>query len=63
DGDRNRPEPPRVLFTAPDLTFSPFDVAADGRFLMVTQGTAPTRHITIVTNWLEELRRLVPPGR
>ncbi len=44
---------------------APFDVTADGqRLLMVqnaasTDGAAPAT-ITVVLNWFEELRRLVP---
>ena len=41
-----------------------WDVARDGRFLMIKQGqaVAPGRegNTVLVQNWLEELRRLVP---
>lgn len=41
----------------------PDDVAPDGRFLMLRSGAAgpPERiDITVVLNWAEELKRLVP---
>jgi hypothetical protein len=40
-----------------------FDVAPDGkRFLMIKQpvGEAAVQNIVVVTNWFEELKRLVP---
>ena len=39
-----------------------YDLAPEGRFLMITQGGAPTAspEIVVVQNWLEELTRLVP---
>ena len=39
-----------------------YDVAADGRFLMIknASGSRP-EELTIVLNWFEELRRLAPP--
>jgi eukaryotic-like serine/threonine-protein kinase len=40
-----------------------FDVSPDGkRFLMIKQpgGASAVQHIVIVTNWFEELKRLVP---
>jgi hypothetical protein len=39
-----------------------YDVAADGRFIMIEPGqpdTSPAQ-ITLVQNWFEELRRRVP---
>ncbi|GAG33508.1 unnamed protein product, partial [marine sediment metagenome] len=44
--------------------FHSYDVAPDGRFLMIQdprESTAPG--INIVLNWFEELKRLVPPGK
>ena len=44
-----------------------YDVSPDGqRFLMIKEGaagteTAPPASIVVVQNWLEELKRLVPP--
>ena len=43
-----------------------YDVAPDGRFLMIKEGattddgSAPTAQIVLVENWFEELKRLVP---
>ena len=43
-----------------------YDLAPDGRFLMIKLGVttddtpAPTARITVVLNWFEELERLVP---
>ena len=39
-----------------------YDLAPDGRFLMITQGGTPTAspEIVVVQNWFEELTRLVP---
>ena len=66
-GDRFNFSPPTRLF---DNTFLPssqppsYDVAPDGRFLIIkpiggdTQ-VAPSQ-IVVVENWLEELKRLVP---
>ncbi len=58
---------PRELFEgsyyqAPGRTY---DVAADGRFLMITTGgqtddDAPLPQITVVINWFEELKARVP---
>jgi len=46
-----------------------YDVSPDGRrFVMIktgggTEGTAAPASITVVLNWFEELKRLVPPKR
>jgi serine/threonine-protein kinase len=50
-----------ALAAAPDV----YDVAADGRFLMIKQVEAPDSvqtqpEIIIVENWFEDLKRLVP---
>ena len=41
-----------------------YDVAPDGRFLMIKaptdDGSAPAEQIILVENWFEELKRLVP---
>jgi serine/threonine-protein kinase len=42
-----------------------YDVSADGRFLMlkdvsVREGTSARQSITVILNWVEELKRLVP---
>ena len=63
-GDTFERGTPRPLF--PDryhFTLSRnWDLAPDGRFLMITQGGAPTAspEIVVVENWFEELTRLVP---
>ena len=57
---------PRALFSVTSfLSFSGFDVSADGRFLMLnlvdsTDADRPDRQIHVVTNWFEELRALAP---
>jgi len=52
---------PVQLFEGP---FSPqYDVARDGRFLMIQQSPSSTEgaaSIVVVQNWFEELKRLVP---
>ena len=60
------PDAPRVLFEgAYDLALNVrtpnYDVAPDGRFLMIRQseGSSPNQ-INVVLNWSEELKRLVP---
>ena len=41
-----------------------YDVARDGRFLIIQEPQEPTPlGINIVLNWLEELKKLVPPGK
>ena len=60
---------PEVLFEQQYYYFRgdrTYDVAPDGRFLMIKagattdDGSAPTAQITVVLNWFEELKRLVP---
>ena len=63
-----RPGNPEVLFTAPYRTDAPlrgrpWDVAADGRFLMVREGAVgetTTPHLVVVENWFQELTERVP---
>ena len=76
DDEAFSPGAPEVLFTgsywsAGDSTPN-YDVAADGRFLMMRsagasgQGAAQALEQTLlvtVENWFEELRRLAPPSR
>jgi serine/threonine-protein kinase len=38
-------------------------VGKDGRFLMIQEDLAPGTQINIVSNWFEELKRLMPPGK
>ena len=56
-------EPPQWLFAGPYVTVSgpEFDVAPDGRFLLLRELEQPTpTQIHLVTNWFEELKLLVP---
>ena len=62
-------ERPRVLFDFPMAAIQggsrPYDLAPDGRFLIIRSGQADAAagvapHIVIVQNWFEELKRLVP---
>ena len=39
---------------------STYDVAPDGRFLMVEQAEGDSTSFVVVLNWFEELKRLVP---
>ena len=59
-----------TLFTTAYATPAPwrsYDVSPDGRrFLMIKDGaggtdTSPPLSLVVVQNWLEELKRLVPP--
>jgi dipeptidyl aminopeptidase/acylaminoacyl peptidase len=38
----------------------PYDVSADGRFLLVTPQSPPGRPMTVVINWQKELKQRVP---
>jgi len=60
---------PEVLFGEQYYRFRgnrTYDVAPDGRFLMIKAGattddaSAPTAQIILMLNWFEELKRLVP---
>ena len=56
---------PRVLFTGKysygGVGHSNYDVSKDGRFLMIRMDVPPpTTRVRLVTNWFEELERLVP---
>ena len=59
---------PELLFAAPYLSGAPlrtrpWDVAPDGRFLMVREGSvgqAASPHINVVLNWQQELLERVP---
>ena len=57
---------PRVLFEQPyaasSLGVANYDVARDGRFVVVRPiSTVRDDMLTVVINWQEELKRLVPP--
>ncbi|MHC4700569.1 MAG: protein kinase domain-containing protein [Planctomycetota bacterium] len=45
-----------------DVVYRNYDVAPDGRFLMIQESQEPTPlGINVVLNWFEELKRLAPP--
>jgi Tol biopolymer transport system component len=51
---------PRLLFVDPYVNDSggrSYDVAADGRFLMLSDEANSTDEIHLIVNWFEELRR------
>jgi len=59
-------KPPAWLFDSRYRIFGQpwsYDVAADGRFLMIkpTTEVQPLPQVVVVLNWREELKRLVPP--
>ena len=66
------PGNPEILFSANPYLFGyaglrnrPWDVADDGRFLMIRRAGvagagAERTEINVVQNWTEELKRLVP---
>lgn len=46
------------------IIYRNYDVAPDGRFLMIQEPQEPTPlGINVVTNWFEELKRLAPPRK
>jgi Tol biopolymer transport system component/tRNA A-37 threonylcarbamoyl transferase component Bud32 len=56
---------PKMLFDGGFVTWEPntprtYDVAADGRFLMIEPSTTNAQRFNVVLNWTEELKRLVP---
>ncbi|TKJ33294.1 MAG: hypothetical protein CEE38_20820 [Planctomycetes bacterium B3_Pla] len=57
---------PRVLFEGPynNVPYLSYDVAPDGRFLMLKPeyDDSEVRELHVVTNWFDELKRLVPQG-
>lgn len=63
-----RSDPPQLLFEGPfpDVPGLGYDITNDGqRFLMLETKDLlePARTINVVTNFFDELRRRVPPGR
>jgi Tol biopolymer transport system component len=55
-------ETPTVLFEGPfsaPAAIRNYDVAADGRFLMVESATPPATEIRVVVNWADELAALL----
>ncbi|MHC4509225.1 MAG: protein kinase domain-containing protein [Planctomycetota bacterium] len=67
-GEKFEPAQPKFLFerhlfgglTAKQETYC---VAKDGRFLMIQEDLSSGTQINVVTNWFEELKRLVPTGK
>ena len=56
---------PRLVFEGGFIPYEPnfsrtYDVASDERFLMIEPPPTTSGPLTIVLNWAEELRRLVP---
>ncbi|MCZ6857066.1 MAG: hypothetical protein O7F70_03610, partial [Gemmatimonadetes bacterium] len=60
------PGTPSVLFEGryvPGTNVRGYDLAVDGRFIMVrTPDESLPRQVNVVLNWFEELKRLVPGG-
>jgi hypothetical protein len=54
--------PARVLHTKYWGDFYSYDVARDGRFLMLKDAGQSQASIVVVLNWFEELRRLEGVG-
>ena len=57
---------PQLLWTKSRNPFRGYDVSADGeRFVFIVPGPSlePSHEVTVVTNWLEELKRLAPLSR
>jgi Tol biopolymer transport system component len=56
---------PKLLFDGGFITWEPntprtYDVANDGRFLMIEPSTTNAQRFNVVLNWVEELKRLIP---
>jgi hypothetical protein len=53
---------PRALFAHSSVNGPSYDVFPDGRFIMIDPGQSgsPAAQISLVQNWFEELKRLVP---
>ena len=52
------------VLTTPVFAYPRYDVSSDGQqFLMVMSGQEPApSQLSVVFNWFEELKRLVPTG-
>jgi Tol biopolymer transport system component len=63
-GDTFHAAPPRKLIDGKGYLGSvgghTYDVASDGRFLMIKEGDATPPSLILVLNWTQELKRLVP---
>ena len=58
-------QPAKMLFEGGFIAWEPntprtFDVAADGRFLMIEPTATNAQRFNVVLNWTEELKRLIP---
>ena len=55
----------RGLYMSTDTGGAGYDVAADGRFLMVqpVEAPQPATSINLVLNWFDELKRTAPASR
>jgi len=66
-GEKFEPAQPKFLFKRHFFgglgVQQKYSVAKNGRFLMIQEDLAPGTQINVVSNWFEELKRLVPPGR
>jgi Tol biopolymer transport system component len=53
---------PELLFEGPYARFGgvTYDLAPDGRFVVIRTGESTSTQINVVLNWFEELKRLVP---
>jgi len=52
----------KTLFES--INFQSYDVAPDGRFLMIQEPQEPAPlGINVVLNWFEELKQLAPPEK
>lgn len=58
---------PTLLFDGPYISRAgenggsqSYDVAPDGRFLMIKPNLSSSGRLVVVQNWVEELKRLVP---
>ena len=61
------PMKPRTLFVGAykpgDIWFRGYDVAPDGRFVMLkSEEESPATQVNVIFNWVEELKRRVPTG-
>ncbi|MHC4807322.1 MAG: protein kinase domain-containing protein [Planctomycetota bacterium] len=66
-GEKFEPAQPKFLFKRHFFgglaLQQKYSVAKDGRFLMIQEDLAPGTQINIVSNWFEELKRLMPTGK
>ncbi len=61
-----RVDPPRILFEGQfetRETVTNYDVAPDGRFLMMRSPQVDVRQLQVTLNWFDELQRRAPSGK